>query len=72
MSKHPKGAAKVRCGHWWERRTPGRRYVNARGQCKRETWHPTGYCSEHRAGNGYPSRADSKRNAKSEQEETKQ
>lgn len=37
-----------RCQNWWERRTPGKRYVNARGQCKRMTAHPSGYCSTHR------------------------
>jgi hypothetical protein len=38
----------VRCKDWWERRTKGRRYVNARGQCKRMTAHPSGYCKAHR------------------------
>lgn len=47
-SKHPKGEAKVQCGHWCERSTKGRRYVNARWQCSRETWHPSGYCAAHR------------------------
>lgn len=37
-----------RCAYWWERRTPGKRYVNARGQCKRYTGHPSGYCADHR------------------------
>lgn len=40
----------TRCNHWWERRTPGKRYVNARGQCTRTTAHPSGYCKEHRYG----------------------
>jgi hypothetical protein len=39
-----------RCAHWWERRSKGRRYVNARGQCKRTTAHPSRYCKEHRYG----------------------
>ena len=39
-----------RCAHWWERRTPGKRYVNARGQCTRMVAHPSGYCKEHRYG----------------------
>lgn len=43
-----KGKEKQQCKHWWERKTRGRRYVNARGQCQRETWHPSGYCKEHR------------------------
>lgn len=36
------------CAYWWERRTDGRRYVNARGQCKRTTAHPSGYCNDHK------------------------
>lgn len=40
----------VRCADWWERRSLGRRYVNARGQCKRLTAHPSGYCKAHRFG----------------------
>lgn len=46
--KHLKGSEKVQCQHWCERRSAGRRYVNARWQCSRETWHPSGYCSAHR------------------------
>lgn len=46
--KHLKGFEKRQCADWWERRSAGRRYVNARGQCKRETWHPSGYCKAHR------------------------
>lgn len=38
----------TRCAYFWERRTPGKQYVNARGQCKRTTAHPSGYCSAHR------------------------
>ena len=37
-----------RCADWWERRGKGLRYVFARGQCKRMTGHPSGYCSVHR------------------------
>lgn len=37
-----------RCADWWERSTKGRNYVNARGQCKRLTAHPSGYCKAHR------------------------
>ena len=48
MTQHLKGDSKRQCAHWWERRSAGRRYVNARGQCSRETWHPSGYCKEHR------------------------
>ncbi len=36
------------CAHVWERRTSGRRYVNARGRCSRFTAHPSGYCKAHR------------------------
>ncbi len=43
-----RGRVIKRCAYWWERRTPGARYVNARGQCKRMTGHDSGYCSEHR------------------------
>ena len=41
-----------RCAHWWKRRGKGMRYVHvyARGQCKRKTAHPSGYCLEHRFG----------------------
>ncbi len=46
--KHLKGTEKVQCAHWWEREIPGRRYVACRGQCRRETWHPSRYCKEHR------------------------
>jgi hypothetical protein len=38
----------VRCAHFWERKPSGCRYVTARGQCKRTTAHPSGYCKEHR------------------------
>lgn len=37
-----------RCNHVWERRSPGMRYVYARGQCKQTTRHPSGYCKGHR------------------------
>ena len=40
--------ATVRCADWWERRHKGMRYVMARGQCKRTTAHPSGYCKAHR------------------------
>lgn len=50
MTKHLKGDAKQRCAHWCERRSAGNRYVNARWQCSRETWHPSGYCAYHRLG----------------------
>lgn len=36
-----------RCTYVWERRTPGKRYVNARGHCKRNATAPCGRCSEH-------------------------
>lgn len=62
MAKYPKGAAKVRCGDWWERRSQGKRYVNSRGQCSRWTWHPSGCCSAHR----YPWRENRNSNAKKE------
>lgn len=38
----------VRCAYWWERRGQGMRYVYARGQCKRLTAHPSGYCGDHK------------------------
>lgn len=44
----PKKTANARCAHWWERKPKGLRYVTARGQCKRTTRHPSGYCSTHR------------------------
>jgi len=37
-----------RCVYWWERRFKGQRYVFDRGQCKRMTAHPSGYCSNHK------------------------
>ena len=36
------------CAYWWERRSKGNRYVNARGRCKRMTAHPSHYCLAHR------------------------
>lgn len=36
-----------RCAYFWERRGEGMRYVYARGQCKRMTAHPSGYCGDH-------------------------
>lgn len=38
----------VRCADWWERGWKGHRSVAARGQCKRLTAHPSGYCKTHR------------------------
>lgn len=46
--KHLKGKERVQCRDHWERKSAGRRYVTARGQCTRFTWHPSGYCSAHR------------------------
>tara|TARA_R110002110_G_scaffold158976_4_gene356624 strand:- start:3521 stop:3940 length:420 start_codon:yes stop_codon:yes gene_type:complete len=42
---------KAKCKHTWERRAAGSRVVYARGQCKRETRHASGYCSAHRPTN---------------------
>lgn len=39
-----------RCADTWQRKPKGLRYVTARGQCKRMTAHPSGYCSTHRYG----------------------
>jgi hypothetical protein len=39
-----------RCADWWQLSTKGRMYVDARGQCKRTTAHPSGYCKAHRWG----------------------
>lgn len=36
-----------RCAYFWERRTRGRRYVNARGQCKQFARVGKAYCSTH-------------------------
>ena len=46
--------ATKRCADYWERRSRGNRYVNSRGQCKRTTSHPSGYCSTHRLSYRWP------------------
>lgn len=46
MSKTPPPAR--RCAYFWERRSKGKRYVNARGQCKGTARVGKSYCSAHR------------------------
>lgn len=43
-----------RCSYVWERRTPGKRYVNARGRCSRNATASDGRCAEHCTGDIAP------------------
>ena len=38
----------TQCKFVIENRTPGKRYVNWRNQCRREVRHESGYCHQHR------------------------
>ena len=51
-TKHDPAPHDERCSYVWERRTPGARYVNARGQCPAYGTAPCGRferprCSQH-------------------------